>query len=156
MDRASRGIKFHGLTRADVITRLERIRFASGVGSILELLAILDLLGSSRECVYLYTIEHFREEIALKDVADLTSHSMAGFCRYFKAHTRKSYFQYLTEVRVSYACQLLMEAELDVTRIAYASGFNNLSNFHKQFRKIMKQTPTEYQAKSLHKVPQSA
>lgn len=178
LDRASRGLKFHGLTRADVITRLERIRFASGAGSILELLAILDLLGRSRECVYLnganyiprahekgsqkinrvylYTIEHFREEITLKDVADLTSHSMAGFCRYFKAHTRKSYFQYLTEVRVSYACQLLMEAELDVTRIAYASGFNNLSNFHKQFRKIMKQTPTEYRAKSLHKVPQSA
>jgi AraC-like DNA-binding protein len=177
LDRASRGIKFHGNTRAEVVTRLEKIRLSSGAASILELLAILDLLAGSKEftClngvnyvprahekssqkinrVYLYTIEHFREEITLKDVANLTNHSMAGFCRYFKAHTRKSYFHHLTEVRVGYACQLLMEAELDVTRIAYASGFNNLSNFHKQFRKIMKQTPTEYRAKSLHKVPQS-
>jgi AraC-like DNA-binding protein len=47
-----------------------------------------------------------------------------------------------------------MEGELDVTRISYASGFNNLSNFRKQFRKIMAQTPTEYRAKSLHKIPE--
>lgn len=178
LDRASRGIKFHGSTRKNAIARLQKIRFTSGAGSILELLAILDFLAGSKEFVYfnganyiprahekssqkinrvyLYTIEHFREEIVLKDVADLTNHTMAAFCRYFKAHTRKSYFQYLTEVRINYACQLLMEGELDVTRICYASGFNNLSNFHKQFRKIMRQTPTEYRAKSLHKIPELA
>ena len=103
--------------------------------------------------VYHYTIDHFREPISLAQVAALTNHSPAAFCRYFKTRTRKSYFQYLTEVRIAYACQLLMEGNLDVAEVCFASGFNNLSNFHKQFKKIVKFTPSEYQKKSKKKVP---
>ena len=102
--------------------------------------------------VYLYTIEHFREPISLADVADLTNHSPAAFCRYFKTRTRKSYFQYLTEVRVAYACELLSEGTLDVSEVCLSSGFNNLSNFHKQFKKVIKSTPSEYQKRSRLKV----
>ena len=82
----------------------------------------------------------------------LTWATLAGFCRYFKTRTRKSYFQYLTEVRVAYACELLREGQLDVTRVCFASGFNNLSHFHKQFRKIVMLTPSEYRGRSLKKV----
>jgi len=49
-----------------------------------------------------------------------------------------------------------MEGNMDVTRVCYASGFNNLSNFHKQFKKVMKETPSEYRARSLKKVPAAA
>ena len=103
--------------------------------------------------VYHYTIANFRKPIALADVAALTNHSIAGFCRYFKTRTRKSYFQYLTDVRIAYACELLRDGHLDVTRVSFASGFNNLSHFHKQFRKIVKMTPSEYREKSAGKLP---
>jgi AraC-like DNA-binding protein len=46
-----------------------------------------------------------------------------------------------------------MEGNLDVTRVCYASGFNNLSHFHKQFKKIMRTTPSEYRHQSLKKIP---
>jgi AraC-like DNA-binding protein len=173
--RASRGIKFFGKTKEVVCTRLHSMRCQSGVSSILELLGILDTLACSKEFdylnpgsyvvrahektsqkinqVYLYTIAHFRESIALADVAALTNHSAAAFCRYFKSRTRKSYFSYLTEIRIAYACEQLRDGSLDVTRICYASGFNNLSNFHKQFKKVMNETPSEYRTKSLRKVP---
>lgn len=173
--RASRGIKFVGKTRDAINAKLKDIENLTGISSILALLSILDMLACSDEFhylnpvnyvvnahekasqkinqVYLYTIAHFRESIKLKDVAALTNHSAAAFCRYFKTRTRKSYFTYLTEVRIAYACERLREGTLDVTRVCYDSGFNNLSNFHKQFKKVMKETPSQYRARSLKKVP---
>lgn len=177
LKRASRGLKFFGNTRDLASLRLEELLKLKGASSILELLALLDVLARTEEFMYLnaehyvvrahekgsqkinkvhlYTIEHFREAVKLRDVAALTNHSPSAFCRYFKSRTRKSYFQYLTEVRIAYACERLMEGNLDVTRVCYASGFNNLSNFHKQFKKVMGQTPSEYRAESFKKVPHS-
>jgi AraC-like DNA-binding protein len=176
-ERCLLGLKFAGQTRVSVIEKLETIRKAkTGTASIITLLTVLDELACSNEFsylnpinykslaheessqrinkVYLYTIEHFREPISLAVVADLTNHSPASFCRYFKAHTRKSYVQYLTEIRIAYACEKLMEANWDVNEVCYNSGFKNLSNFHKQFKKIMKITPSEYQRRGFRKIPQ--
>lgn len=169
------GLKFYGAIMTKVAPKLEMIKKLNTTTAILELLTILDCLARSAEFVHLnainyvsdahekysqkinrvyhYTIDHFREPISLAQVASLTNHSIAAFCRYFKTRTRKSYFQYLTEIRIAYACERLMEGNLDVTRVCFASGFNNLSNFHKQFKKVMGLTPSEYRHKSLRKIP---
>lgn len=174
LEHASRGIRFSGATREQVTSRLLKIREMKGLPSILELLYILDILARSDEYVFInsvdyvvqtheqysikinkvyqYTISHFSENISLHEVASLTNHSIAAFCRYFKAHTRKTYFEYLTEIRIAYACKLLGEGNLDVNEICMHSGFNNLSHFHKQFKKIVKITPSEYQRRSSLKV----
>jgi AraC-like DNA-binding protein len=176
LNQATLGLKFFGDTLAEVTHRLRKMKNMNATSSILELLNILDLLARSEEFVklnsvnyvidvhekssqkinrvYHYTIEHFREPISLSEVASLTNHSPASFCRYFKTRTRKSYFQYLTEIRIAYACELLREGNKDITRICFASGFNNLSNFHKQFKKVVKLTPSEYRHQSLKKVPE--
>jgi AraC-like DNA-binding protein len=173
--QATLGLKFFGGTLKRAGDRLRAITALNATASVLELLAILDLLARSNEFVklnsvnyvidvhekasqkinrvYHFTIEHFRDHISLKQVAMLTDHSPAAFCRYFKTRTRKSYFQYLTEIRIGYACELLREGNMDVTRVCFASGFNNLSNFHKQFKKVMKITPSEYRYQSLKKIP---
>ena len=173
IDRAAHGLKFGGHTHAVVTGHLMKVKNLQGATAILEFLSILDCLARSAEFSYLnslsyeanahekssqkinqvyhFTIEHFREPIQLEQVAALTHHSLAAFCRYFKTRTRKSYFQYLTEVRISYACELLMTGDYDVTHVCYASGFNNLSHFHKQFKKIAGTTPREYRRKSLEK-----
>ena len=172
--KAGRGLKFRGKTKHDVSEKLLRLRRLSGAAAIIELLDILTLLARSDEFVFLnherylndlkdrdsgkinkvygYTQEHFKEHISLATVAALTNLSAAAFCRYFKARTRKSYGEYLTETRIDYACELLMQGNLDVAHVCYASGFNNLSNFHKQFKKIMKVTPTSYRLQALQKI----
>jgi AraC-like DNA-binding protein len=176
LERSHRGLKFFGRARASVAQKLEKLELAvSSSHSILTLLTILEELAGTDEFiylnsvnykslaheqasqrinqVYLYTIEHFREPISLAEVADLTNHTPASFCRYFKARTRKSYFQYLSEIRIAYACEKLMEGNWGVSEVCFNSGFNNLSNFHKQFRRIMKTTPSEYRKRGLAKVP---
>ena len=173
--RSLRGLKFHGDTTGLAGSKLKLIKGGSGTYAILELLSLLDILAHSAEFIYLnaphyvsdahekasqkinkvyhYTIDHFRESITLADVAALTNHSPAAFCRYFKTRTRKSYFQYLTEIRIAFACEQLMEGNLDIGEVCFASGFNNLSHFHKQFKRIVKITPREYQKRSKKKVP---
>ena len=175
LNRALRGLKFIGNIKEITCEALKKIRNLRGTASTLMLLSILDALAKSDEFIYLnaahyasnahekssqkinrvyhYTIEHFRRRILLQDVASLTNHSPAAFCRYFKTRTRKSYFQYLTEIRVGFACELLREGNLDVGEVCLNSGFNNLSNFHKQFKKIVKSTPSEYQKRSRMKIP---
>lgn len=175
LKRASRGIKFFGKTRDSVAPRLRKMHELTPVNAILELLSILEELAQSEDYVYLnhidyvssahdkscekinkvynYTIEHFKDKIELSDVATLTNLSPAAFCRYFKTRTRKSYFNYLNEVRIAYACKLLMEGELDISQTCFASGFNNLSHFRKQFKSIVKMTPKEYKDRGARKVP---
>ena len=174
LKRSLRGLKFIGNIKNQIGVELQAIKGMQGTTSILTLLAILDRMARSEEYIYLnavnyasdvhekssekinrvyhYTIERFREPIHLEEVASLTNHSSAAFCRYFKTRTRKSYFQYLTEIRIAYACELLREGNLDVSQVCLNSGFNNLSNFHKQFKKLVRSTPSEYQKRSSMKV----
>ncbi len=172
--RASRGLRFSGIARELVTSKIFKIRELSGLASILELLSILDVLASTNDYtfinpvdyvvktheksstkinqVYEYTISNFRENISLEHVASITNQSRSAFCRYFKAHTRKSYVEYLTEIRIAYACELLREGNHDVTRASFASGFNNLSNFNRQFKKVMNVTPREYRHTCMKKL----
>ena len=176
--RALRGVKFLGETRRHISDRLLLIRGLQGAARIIELLSLLDLMARSQEFnylntinyisdahekssqkineVYLYTIGHFREPIPLSAVASLTGHSTVSFCRYFKTRTRKSYVQYLTEMRVAFACQQLMDGSVDVGQVCFSSGFNNLSHFHKQFRRLVGMTPGEYMKRSTKKVALSS
>ena len=176
--RALRGVKFLGETRRHISDRLLLIRGLQGAARIIELLSLLDLMARSQEFnylntinyisdahekssqkineVYLYTIGHFREPISLSTVASLTGHSTVSFCRYFKTRTRKSYVQYLTEMRVAFACQQLMDGSVDVGQVCFSSGFNNLSHFHKQFRRLVGMTPGEYMKRSTKKVALSS
>jgi AraC-like DNA-binding protein len=68
-----------------------------------------------------------------------------SFWRYFKPHTRKTYRTFLQELRVGYASKLLIENRKNITQVCYESGFNNLTNFCKSFKKVTVKTPLEYQ-----------
>ena len=94
--------------------------------------------------VFRYTIDSFRNKITLEDVAAIAGLSVPAFCNYFKKSTKKTYIDFLNEVRVGYACKLLIDTDLNVVNICYESGFNTLANFNKQFLKIKGETPSKY------------
>jgi len=71
--------------------------------------------------------------------------SPAAFSRYFKSRTRKSFTDFMIQLKVGYACKLLMKEDVSVTQVCYECGFLNLSNFNKQFKEITKMTPKKYQ-----------
>ncbi|HEY0246136.1 MAG TPA: helix-turn-helix domain-containing protein, partial [Mucilaginibacter sp.] len=64
---------------------------------------------------------------------------------YFKSRTRKTYTQFINEIRVWHACKLLLENKINVKQICYESGFHNFASFHKYFKSITGKSPLIYQ-----------
>lgn len=91
-----------------------------------------------------HTTLHFRRNIPLEEIANVANLSKSAFCRYFKKTVKKSYLEFLYEIRVEYACKLLLEDNMGMTQICYDSGFNNPSSFSQRFKKIKNITPYEY------------
>lgn len=94
--------------------------------------------------VYQYVMKNFTRNVTIHEAASLINMTSTSFCRFFKDRTHKSFIQYVTEVRVGYACRLLLAGEMPIAQIAYSSGFNNLSHFNKQFKLLKNQTPTQF------------
>jgi len=94
--------------------------------------------------IHEYIFKNFHRSVQLNDVAAVAGMNPSAFSRYFKRIHRKTFSGYLIEIRIGYACKLLMEDESSISSICYSSGFNNLSNFNKQFRKIKGMNPSEY------------
>tara|TARA_R110000868_G_scaffold99603_5_gene274066 strand:+ start:938 stop:1168 length:231 start_codon:yes stop_codon:yes gene_type:complete len=66
-----------------------------------------------------------------------------AFCKYFKKRTNKTYIQFLNELRIEHASQLLRKSiEQPIAEISELSGFNNLSNFNRQFKNIKGHSPS--------------
>jgi AraC-like DNA-binding protein len=100
--------------------------------------------GARLNDVLEFTLTHYQRPIQLEEAAQVASLSVPAFCRYFKLRTRKSYIQFLNELRVSAACKLLAEREANISEICYEVGFNNLSNFNRQFKRVTGFTPSAY------------
>lgn len=94
--------------------------------------------------VYTYLFNHYKEKIALQEIADYVKLNPSALCRYFRKRTDKSIFQCLAEIRVGHACKLLSYSNLSVSQIAYESGYNNIPYFIRQFECLTRRTPKEY------------
>ena len=93
-----------------------------------------------------YVLKQFRSEIRIEQIASVAGMAPAAFCRYFRKRTGKSFVEYLNELRISHARKLLTEADLSVSQVGFACGFNNISHFHRQFKQQIGTTPMRYQA----------
>jgi AraC-like DNA-binding protein len=94
--------------------------------------------------IYKYVMDHFRDQISVEEIASQVHMTTTSFCRFFKQRTNKSFIQYVNDIRVGYACKLLLQEDFNISQIAYESGFENLSNFNKQFKKIKNLTPRQF------------
>jgi AraC-like DNA-binding protein len=91
-----------------------------------------------------YLMQNFQKNVRVADLLGIVHMSNSSFCNLFKSTYNMTFKDYLLKIRIGYACRQLMENSTSVSEIAYKSGFDNLSNFHRQFKKIKKVTPKEY------------
>ena len=104
-----------------------------------------DIEGKRMRDVMEYTMDNYQKTICLEDIAKISAMTKNAFCKYFKKRTNKTYFQFLNELRIAYACKILLATNDDsIAEIAYKSGFNNISNFNRQFKSVMQIVPSEY------------
>ena len=161
------GLKIEGNTKIQALASMNML-FAtkSQLERLMILIKMLDIIGKSQECTPMskslflvkadrqntdrlnevidFTITNYSSKIVLDDVASMSNMSVSNFCKYFKARMKKTYVQYLTEVRIGMSCKLLIENKLSVHQIAFESGFINISNFNRAFKMIKQMTPLSY------------
>lgn len=99
--------------------------------------------------IFNYSLANFRDDITLKQIASIANLTSKAFCKYFKSKTRKTYSQFLLEVRVAHACKLLLEKDMAIYEVCLASGFNSISNFNRYFKRIMNKSPSAYREERL-------
>ncbi|MCU0341834.1 MAG: AraC family transcriptional regulator [Spirosomaceae bacterium] len=166
LHKAEKVIAFGGKTREQVSQKIHQLYDLDPATRIVQILDILNTLAKSDEVEYVlpvafhqntaayhdqrlnrvfeYTVRHLGNEISLEQVASEASMTPSAFCRYFKKHTRKSYIEYLNELRVSYVCTQLIQSNDAISDIVFRSGFQNLSNFNRKFKETMGLTPQSY------------
>ncbi|MFD2551140.1 AraC family transcriptional regulator [Bizionia sediminis] len=106
--------------------------------------------GKRMRAVLEFTMNNYRKNISLTAVAEVSNMTKNAFCKYFKKRTNKSYFQFLNELRIENACRLMqVQPDATISEIAYQSGFNNISNFNRQFKIIKSKAPSTFR-KSLN------
>ncbi|MEE4176995.1 MAG: AraC family transcriptional regulator [Bacteroides sp.] len=105
--------------------------------------------GKRMENVMRFLMEQSQRPITLAEVAGVASMNKEAFCRFFKERTRKTITEFLNEVRIARACQLLGNKDLTMMQVAAESGIPNLSYFNRVFRKIKGMTPREFRASYL-------
>lgn len=166
LQRSARGICFHEPIAKTVGKKLKKLLKSKGLECTLDFVKILDKLARTKDYKILssgnYNAElqslsssridkvlhiinsNYREDLKLETVAHHAGMNKSAFCRFFKEKTGKSFSEFLIEMRIGYACKLLIEDQLSVSQICFESGFNNLSNFNRQFKKQTSFTPVHY------------
>ncbi|MFW6277556.1 MAG: AraC family transcriptional regulator [Prolixibacteraceae bacterium] len=102
---------------------------------------------SKTDKILKFITSNFNRKITIEEVAEVANLSPTSFCRYFKSKTLKPFTLFVNEIRVEYAAKLLIETNRSVSEICYESGFNQLSNFYKQFADFKQMTPKQYRMK---------
>ncbi|WP_027067662.1 AraC family transcriptional regulator [Maribacter sp. Hel_I_7] len=165
LKKATQGIKFNNVTDniKNELLNLSSLNPAIKITRIIEILSKLEqtqhytLLSSNGfintfhqtenkrlNTIYEYVYQNFHTPISSKDVAELANMNASAFSRFFKTIHRKPFTRFLNEIRIGFACKMLLENKESITSIAYACGFGNISNFNRQFRIIKNESPSSF------------
>ncbi len=168
LDRARLGLEVRGATRRTATKMIEQSPKLRGVGRLVLLLQLLELLAGSDELKEIATpgfradtdahssdrigavTRHIEEslsgQIYVSTLARMTGLSESAFSRLFHKCTGRSVPQYVNELRIARACRLLAETDQTVKQVAHVCGYPTPAYFHRQFHRQHGVSPLAYRA----------
>lgn len=165
LEKASTGLDIFGETNKRVNQKLVDIVVFNGLKRWLALVDILTEISASEElapitktsmvgynekesarlCRVLdWITANFEQDIKLAEAAAIAGMHENAFSRFFSLRTRKPFSVFVQELRLQRAAKLLAETNNSVTAICYDCGYNNISNFNRQFAQYYKMNPRQY------------
>lgn len=162
--RAQRGFKITGKSKSELAQHIKGISSLTDIERLTGFLTLLQKLTKTKGLrplnkqpspelaveskrmndILQFTFKESHRKIYISEVAEVAHLSPEAFCRYFKLRTRKTYTNFLSEVRVSNACKLLADRDKKIEQVCFETGFQNTSNFNRIFKKSTGLTPSRY------------
>ncbi|MCL6220927.1 AraC family transcriptional regulator [Zunongwangia pacifica] len=163
LEQSNRGIAFSGTTAQQLSPKIKNLSKATGIRYILELIAILHELATSKNkrllsnpqnlknskenklaLVTHYLKHHYNRKIKLAEISSFMNMSPVSFNRFIKKKTGNTFTEYTNHLRVDFAAKELIEKEMSIAEIAFSCGFNNIAHFNRVFKKYKHCTPSQY------------
>lgn len=164
--RAAPGLSFGPDIGRAQTARFERAFTLDSVARLMTMLAILLDLADRKDARPLSTVapqatgesrsridrvlqhlhQRYAQPIRMRDLAELAALSESGLHRMFAKHTNTTVSAYVTRLRIGDACARLSGTDQPITRIATDVGYDNISNFNRQFRALRGMVPRDYRA----------
>lgn len=171
-NRSLQGMDIYGETQKIISEKLHDIICLTGLKRWLCLIDILLCLAESKEflpitktmqigfnekeskrmCnVFDWITSNFEKEIRLSEAAEIAGMNENAFSRFFSQRTRKTFSEFVQELRLQKATKLLVENNMSITELCYECGYNNVSNFNRQFLHHYGMNPMKYRKTFLKK-----
>lgn len=165
LEESKYGILFPAGCSKNLISLLTGIPIENGMDQLISFLKLLEIMSEIRcrkiistpdfeynvgknasriDKIISYINKNYTQPISLNEISAFASMNSTAFCRFFKAETGKSFKNYIFDMRIGYACKLLLMNEMNISQISTECGFETISHFNKTFRKVAGYSPSEY------------
>ncbi|OEZ28686.1 helix-turn-helix domain-containing protein [Variovorax boronicumulans] len=160
------GLLFSAATAAAAKPIMEALLEARGLRRVVLLLSLFELLVASDDRqrlaspaftpdpkafmshainnVLAHIAANLGDELREPMLAELVGQSPSAFSRSFRKHTGQSFVRYVNRLRIGRACELLANSDKPVLDVCMDVGFNNVSNFNRQFLLHKRMPPTKF------------
>ena len=170
LQESNKGIQVSGETFDKAAQIMIDMTETRGFENIMLFLRLLDVFSKSKDIRYLsspmlssnqaqpidnriqiafnYIFQNYTDSsFKMGQVASELKLSESAFSHFFFKYAHRSYSDFLIDLRLGNACKLLISTDKTVNEISFASGFNNLANFNRLFKKYKSSTPAEFRKK---------
>ena len=165
LHESQRGIFFANGSFQKLQDLIEKIPLVSGLNQLMLLLEILQEMSEIdnrqvvsttdfvNETIYdtaridkvlSFLNKNYTRTISLEEIASFAAMNASAFCRYFKSKTGKSFKNYILDMRIGYACKLLLMEDIGISQLSNQCGFETISHFNKTFKKNTGYVPSQY------------
>lgn len=167
LDEARLGLKYASQDKTLITKLIKELLGTSGLDRLLKFIRILWLfrMGGYEKIltdsyftnsfiskseriskVHEYVLNNYTADIKIDDVAALVEMNISSFCRFFKKMTSRTFSQYVKEIRIDFAQQLLMSTNLPSNIVGFECGFSSVAYFNQCFKSISNMSPLEYRS----------
>ncbi|MCD8260327.1 MAG: AraC family transcriptional regulator [Bacteroides sp.] len=170
LEESRQGIYFPETGSRKLVTLLEAIPREKGMDQFISFLQLLKQMSITKSRQIISTSDipelpfykrsridkvisflntHYTRRMDLEEISSLAAMNPAAFCSFFKREHGKTFKKYILDMRIGYACKLLLIENRSISQISTECGFETIPYFNKVFKRSIGYTPSEYKANML-------
>lgn len=166
LEESQKGLYFSARNCPVLVDLLDKIPMETGLEQMISFLQLLKEMSETDKCetiaisdsadegvyydvsrigkIISYLNKNYTRSIDLGEISSFAAMNPASFCRFFKNQTGKTFKNYILDMRIGYACKLLLMDDINISGISAECGFDTISHFNKTFRRNMGHSPSQY------------